>query len=66
MRYSQNNTSEMFINIPFIFAASKVLQLRNNFESPAVNERLLNLTPVSGCEILVYTLGSSAWASHDM
>ena len=31
MRYSQDNTSEMFINIPFVFAGSKIMQLRKYF-----------------------------------
>ena len=34
LTYSQDNTSEMFINIPFIFAGSKILQLCKYFESP--------------------------------
>ena len=34
LTYSQENTSEMFINIPFIFAGSKIVQLRKYFESP--------------------------------
>ena len=34
LTYSQDNTFEMFINIPFIFAGSKILQLHKYFESP--------------------------------
>ena len=37
MRYSQDNTSDMFINIPFVFAASKILQLCKYFESVVKN-----------------------------
>ena len=35
LTYSQDNTYEMFIDIPFIFAGSKILQLRKYFESPS-------------------------------
>ena len=35
LTYIQDYTSEMFIDIPFIFAGSKILQLRKYFESPS-------------------------------
>ena len=34
MQHSQDNTFEMFINILFIFAGFKMMQLRKYFKSP--------------------------------
>ena len=35
LTYIQDYTYEMFIDIPLIFAGSKILQLRKYFESPS-------------------------------